>query len=300
MYKDSKNKLISTEGRGIVDIDKIPEPARELLNTNDVVMKDRLAGTEISMAHILFSRGCPYKCVYCAANQDEKNEEIRYRDKRKIVKELENLKSTYNIEGFSIIDNCFLTNKDKAIEICKCITESKLGLAWSLAARVDHINDEVLEVLKKAGCIEIKFGIETGSDNLLNFMKKGVSVAMAEEAIRNTKKHGIGVKLFIITGLPGETDKIHNETKKFLNKLKTEKLVDRVSLLRYTPLAGSYIYDHPNKYGINNNKLNIENFEKVSLYRNSYDWWTDKKRIDDCNRWYDDLSSFIDNGWPED
>lgn len=300
IYRDNQDKLISTAGRGVVDIDKIPEPARELLNTSDVVMKDRLAGTEKTMVHVLFSRGCPYDCVYCAANQDGKNKRIRYRDKRNIVKELRNLKSTYDIEGFSIIDDCFLTNQDKAIEICEYIAESKLGLVWSLASRVDHINDEILKALKKAGCIEIKFGVETGSDDLLKSMQKNVTISMAEEAIRNTKKHGIGVKLFIITGLPGETDETHNETKKFLDKLKKANLVDRVSLLRYTPLAGSYIYDHPTQYGINNKMLNIENFEKVSLYRKSHDWWVDRNRINNCNKWYNDLRSFIDDRWSED
>ena len=222
---------------------------------------------------------------------------IRYRDKQLIVKELANLKSTYNIEGFSIIDDCFLTNKEKAIEICEFITISKLNLVWSLAARVDHIDDEILKVLSKAGCIEIKFGIETGSNELLSKMKKGITIEMAEEAIRKTKEQGIGVKLFIITGLPGESDKTHKETVDFLKKMKNENLVNRVSLLRYTPLAGSYIYDYPDKFGINRHALKIENFDKMFLYKKSYDWWNDRQRLKKCNNWYDDIQKVIEENW---
>lgn len=300
IYKDNKGSICHTEGRGAVDIDKIPEPARYLLPIQDVVMKDRLVGKDKIMVHMLYSRGCPNICRYCAANQNENNLRIRYRDKHLIVKELVNLKRAYNIEGFSIIDDCFLTNKKKAIEICEFIAKSHLNLEWSLAARADHIDDERLDALRKAGCIEIKFGIETGSNDLLKEMEKGITVELAEDAIRKTKAYGIGVKLFIITGLPGENQKTHKETICFLERMSQEKLVDRVSLLRYTPLAGSYIYDHPDKYGINNQVLKIENFDKMHLYKKSHDWWIDKQRFKKCNNWYNELQKVIEQNWGDD
>lgn len=297
IYKDNRGGIAQTEGRGNVDIDKIPEPARYLLPIQDVVMKDRLAGTEKSMVHMLFSRGCPNDCIYCAANQNGNNKCIRYRDKQLIVKELLNLKSAYNIDGFSIIDDCFLMNKKEAIEICKFIAESNLGLVWSLAARVDNVDDEILEVLQKAGCIEIKFGIETGSNDLLLKMQKGITIEMAEKVIQKTKAHGIGVKLFIITGLPEENEKDHIETIRFLEKMKKEGIVDRVSLLRYTPLAGSYIYDHPENYGINSQELKTDNFDKMYLYERSYNWWNDERRLMICDKWYNEIQTLIDKNW---
>lgn len=298
VYRNAAGKTFANGGRCIVDIDKIPEPARSKLNTDDVVMKDRLAGTEIRMVHMLFSRGCIYSCKYCAANQDGNVKKIRYRNKVQIVKELKNLKATYNIEGFSIIDDCFLTDQQKAIEICNYIKEEKLGLLWSLAARVDQINDDILNALKNSGCIEIKFGIETGSDQLLRAMQKGTTVEKAEYAIKLTKSHNIGVKLFIITGLPGETDDTHNETKNFLSKMRNNDLVDRVSLLRYTPLPGSYIYENANNFGINKERLSIDSFSKMHLYKNSNNWWKDDGRFEKCNEWYSEMRELIDNYWP--
>lgn len=297
IYKNYANSTQATEGRGCVDIDKIPFPARDLLSTEDIVMTDRLAGTDRKMIHMLFSRGCSYNCLYCAATQDQKVNHIRYRDKLKIVEELSLLIDTYSIQGFSIIDDCFLTEAEKAIEICRYIAEQNFKLKWSLAARVDQINDDILDALASSGCIEIKFGIETGSDELLEKMKKGITVTMAEEAIRQTKSYGIGVKLFIITGLPHESDETHNKTKDFLTRMHQEKLVDRVSLLRYTPLAGSYIYDNPENFGIKKNALNANNFSKTHLYRDSYDWWSDPERFSKCEGWYADMKSFIEHRW---
>lgn len=303
IYRDANKNPKTTPGSLFVDIDKIPFPARDLIPTEDIVMTDRLAGTELKMVHMLFSRGCIYDCAYCAANQDQRIKEIRYRDKHQIVEELRFLKEAYAIDGFSIIDDCFLTDQEKAIEICDYIASQDkklgLGLKWSLAARVDSINEKILDALSRAGCIEIKFGVETGSDELLKHMRKGATVSCAENAIRQTKAYGMNVKLFIITGLPFETDATHEETKRFLQKMRDENLVDRISLLRYTPLAGSYIYSQPSKFGVKKSVLGTENFDKVNLYRKSYNWWTEKSRYEDCERWYNDMRRFIDDRWTD-
>lgn len=299
IYRNHQKETLVNGDAQYVDVDKLPRPARDLLDDEDVVMTDRLAGTELRMVHMLFSRGCIYNCYYCAANQDGRIKKIRYRDKRKIVEELCWLKKRYEIGGFSIIDDCFLTDKEKAIEICKYIAEQKLELKWSLAARVDNIDDEVLEALRNSGCIEIKFGVETGSDELLKKMNKGVTVQNAENAIRKTKEYGINVKVFIITGLPNESDKTHKETQEFLQRMAEEKLIDRISLLRFAPLAGSYIYAQPNKFEICKNRLTAENFDKVSLYRESYDWWLDQKRFSECEKWYEDMKEFIAQYWSD-
>lgn len=130
-------------------------------------------------------------------------------------------------------------------------------------------------------------------------MNKGETVKQAEDAIRMTKNYGINVKLFIITGLPFESNDTHRQTKEFLDKMYLDKLVDRISLLRFTPLAGSYIYSQPDQFEVNKSSLGSKNFSKVSLYRKSSDWWTDKTRFKDCERWYKDMRKFIDERWSD-
>lgn len=297
IYRGTDQNIHATEGPRCVDINAIDPPARDLIPVNDLVMTDRLAGTNLKMVHMLFSRGCAYNCFYCAANQNRHIQEIRYRDKDKIYLELADLKESYHIEGFSIIDDCFLTDQDKAIEICDYIASKRLDLKWSLAARVDNINESVLTSLKNSGCIEIKYGVETGSDELLKKMNKRETVADAEKAIKLTKEFGIGVKLFIITGLPFETEQTHQETKDFLTRMCS--YIDRVSLLRYTPLAGSFIYTQPGKFGIKKSTLNSKNFHNTSLYRRSYDWWQDSADYKNRERWYRDMNKFINEHWGE-
>ncbi len=199
-----------------LNLDDIPFPARELLPDTDYIMTDRLAGTKYKMVHVLFSRGCQNNCFYCGVPKGKNNNIVRYRSAENIIKELDELKIK-DIEGFSIIDDCFLTNEEKALEIIRAV--GKVGLKWSLAARVDQINERVVSELKKANCLEIKFGIETGSDILLKKMNKQCTVADSKRAIKLVRNYGMNVKAFIITGLPFETKETNEETKRFLSEM---------------------------------------------------------------------------------
>lgn len=281
-----------------VDLDKIPFPARNLLPTEDIVMRGRVAGNnDIRMVHMLFSRGCANNCYYCAAHHDGKNTPTRYRSPDNIYKELSMLISDYGINGFSIIDDCFLTDEKKAIKICNKI--AGLGLKWSLAARVDQIarNPEILKVLKKAGCIEIKFGVETGSDEILRNVNKKATVDDAKQAIQLTSQEGINVKCFIVSGLPGETQKTNQETIDFLQEMK--EYIRSVSLLRFAPLPGSHIYEHPVDFGINGNKLNMNNFQYLQLYHKTTDWWLDSNKKRELDKCYNSLKKCIESIWGE-
>lgn len=276
---------------GCVDLNQIPFPARELLPEDDYIMNDRLADTNYKMVHVLFSRGCAYNCVYCGVPR-EGNRCVRYRSPQNIVDELESLKNM-GIEGFSIIDDCFLTKQNEALEIIKAI--SKVGLKWSLAARVDQINEEILAALEESGCLEIKFGIETGSNEILAKMKKGFTVEEAKNAINLVRSHNIGVKAFIITGLPGEDETTNEETKNFLREMGKEK-INRVSLLRFVPLPGSHIYNNPKDYGIKKDIKTID-YRCYKLYNGETDWWEDKNDFEIRNKIYEDISAFMKSIW---
>ena len=142
IYYKLNNKIIKKEQQGIIcNLDDIAFPARHLLPKELIVM-ERLSDTNLPIAHILFTRGCPYRCNFCA-NQ---NRNIRYRSKENIRKELEMLIQSYGIKGFCITDDNFLVNKSKAIPIIDEI--SKLGLKWSTLSRVDNVDLNLLQKLK--------------------------------------------------------------------------------------------------------------------------------------------------------
>lgn len=292
-YLKSQKVIKKYKKSACIELDEIPFPMRELLPEEDYIMKDRLAGTSYRMVHVLFSRGCQNNCYYCGVPKGKENNIVRYRSPQNIVKELEELK-VKGIEGFSIIDDCFLTDQEKAIEIIEAVAE--VGLKWSLAARVDQINAEIVNKLKQANCLEIKFGLETGSDTILQKMNKKCTVDEAREAIKLVRSYNINVKAFIITGLPFETKETNEETKQFLKEMGSEN-INRISLLRFVPLPGSYIYNHPEKFGLRDDFKQQISYKSYRLYDETDNWWKDDGEYILRNEIYKDIRDFMLTIW---
>ena len=296
-YYLSKGKLKTSRSPKCIDLNKVPIPDRSYLPSEYISMTRDIAGEKYKIAHIIMSRGCSYECAYCGVRRTG-NRVVRYRDADNIRTELMQLKEIYDIEGFSIIDDCFLTNKNKAIEILKKIKD--VNLIWSLAARIDQIDDDILKYLKESGCKEIKFGLETGSDKLLKDMEKGITVEQAREVLNKVYDFGLSAKVFIISGLPGEDDRTNQETIDFLKEMGTEK-IKRISLLRFVPLPGSKVYENPQKYGIRldiKNRLDsLDKYKQYRLYEEETNWWEDEEEFYKRNEYYKKIKEFIDSKW---
>lgn len=287
VYKDSKtDKFIHTPKRELIgDLDTIPFPARHLLPQNEIVMDDRLSNTHLPVAHILCSRGCPYNCNFCA-NQEHS---IRYRTGANIRKELEFLIDKYNIKGFCITDDNFIVNKEKIEDICREITP--LHLQWSSLSRVNTVDEELLKKIKESGCIEIKYGIESGSPRILKMMNKQITIEQIKKAITITHEIGIRVKAFILHGFPGENLESTKETIQLLDELKSK--IDRISLFRFVPLPGSPVYNNPKDY----NLILPQNFEDIFIYNNGRKWWGSKHDQDELEQSYQMLEDYVRNNW---
>ena len=175
----------------IGDIDCLPLPARHLLPVEDIVIPDRLAGRDLPMAHVMFSRGCPFPCAFCAAGRTR----VQYRSGTDVRTELVHLMDRYRIKGFGIVDDNFIVNKRKVTDICEHITD--LGLTWSALSRVDTVDRPLLDAMADAGCIEIKYGVESGSETLLKAMGKNTTRAQIKKAFALTADAGIEAKAFI-------------------------------------------------------------------------------------------------------
>ena len=231
------------------------------------------------------SRGCPNKCAFCC-NLDRN---IRYRSGKHVKKELEYLIQTYGIKGFCIIDDNFIMNNSKVLDIIDNI--SSLNLKWSALSRINGINEYILKKAKQAGCIEIKYGVESGSQEILNKMNKKITIEEIIKTITLTHDLGIKTKIFLIHGFPGENIKTTEETIELLKKLKDK--IDRISLFRFTPLPGSDVYVNPKKYDI----IVPENFDDLYIYNNQNIYWgteNDKREIDES---YSLLSNYIMSVW---
>jgi len=142
------------------------------------------------------------------------------------------------------------------VEICKALIRKKYDLKWSCAARVDMVQEENLKLMKKAGCTSISFGIESGSQRILDILGKNLKLEIINKGITMTGKMGIRARGYFIIGHPAETIESIEETKDLIKKLPFSEV--QVSFM--TPFPGTELYDTANKYGTFNNewtKLNI-------------------------------------------
>ena len=285
-YMDGNGTVKYTPKRELInDLDTIPFPSRHLLPIEDVVMNDRLSNTNLPIAHILCSRGCPYSCNFCA-NQEHS---IRYRTGKNIRKELEFLIKEYGIKGFCITDDNFIVDRNRIEDICNEI--APLNLKWSSLSRVNTVNEELLIKLKESGCIEIKYGIESGSPRILDLMNKRITIEQIRQAILTTNKVGIKVKAFILHGFPGENMESTMETIRLLESLKDN--IERISLFRFVPLPGSPAYYNAGKYDLHLS----ENLEDIFIYNNDRKWWGSEDDQQELEKAYQMLEKYIKDNW---
>lgn len=216
-FRDDLENIVVTPKRELIkELDKLPPTLWKLFEidkyqgTLSVEEKTRAIG-------VISSRGCPYLCVFCS---NSLNRTIRYRDPKLFVDEIQYLHEKYGFPGINIQDDSFTAKASQAKNICDEILTRKLRIRWYCSLRVDRASYELLSLMKEAGCVALGYGIETGSDKLLQNIKKGINTTMVREAIANTKRAGYEhVTLFYMTSLPGQTKEDVIKGSKFINEM---------------------------------------------------------------------------------
>jgi anaerobic magnesium-protoporphyrin IX monomethyl ester cyclase len=223
-----KGKIVRTDEREFIqNLDKLPHPAYKYFPLE----KYRLYGKLI--LPITTSRGCFANCSFCLAPRMA-GRKFRARSPKNVVDELELFKNLYKPDAFTFHDETFTTDKERAIAICDEIKRRKIGLPWDCSTRVDRISGEVLVKMKEAGCQLVSFGAESGSQEILNAMKKGTTVEQNERAIKCVKEAGMTVTVSMIIGYPGETEETLKQTLNFIRRTQP----DDVHLSLATPYPG--------------------------------------------------------------
>src|SRR4030065_2155543 len=136
------------------------------------------------------------------------------------------------------VDALFAASRLRVTELCQLLIESGLNFTWSCTSRVDTIKPDTLELMKKAGCWEISFGLETGSDVLLKKMDKAAEVEKSEQAVNWTAAAGIRTKGLFMLGYPGETRETVELTKAFVRRIP----MTIMNLTKFTPYPRSPVY----------------------------------------------------------
>ncbi len=164
------------------------------------------------------TRGCAWKCTFCGSPKFW-SQKIRFRSPEKFVEELEVL---YNkgITFFYFSDDNFTINKDRVVEICKRILEKDIKISWNAISRVDYVDDDLLFWMRKAGCIQISYGVESGSEKIRNLLNKKINTDQIKKAFQVTTRYGILARAYFIYGSPGETWETIHDTISLIHEIK--------------------------------------------------------------------------------
>jgi|SRR3989344_1334869 len=240
-----KNKIIRNPSRPFIeDLDKLPFPALNLFEI-DKYKGSHLTGRAHPIAPIETSRGCPNNCVYC--NKNIFKRVFRVKSPKRVVDEIEYILSL-GYKELHIADDAFSTDIQRAKDICDEIINRNLKFHWSLfnGIRVDRLDLELLKKLKKSGCYQIAFGIESGNQKILDLINKGTTIIQIENAVKMSKEAGIETFGFFMFGLPGETEKTMRDTINFAKKLN----LDIAKFVITIPYPGTELYNDLNKKGL--------------------------------------------------
>jgi radical SAM superfamily enzyme YgiQ (UPF0313 family) len=235
----------------IEDLDSIPFPARHLLPFDSVFSRNAFSVGGDHAGTIITSRGCPFDCSFCAS-EIMWSVKVVYRSPENVESEIRNLIEEYGIRSFRFQDDTMTLNKERFERLCEKITP--LGIKWRTTTRVDIASLEVLKMMKKAGCEEVGYGIESLSQEVLDKNAKKINITDAYTAVKNTKKAGLKSRLFFIIGLPGEQPGFAQRLGGFIEKTDP----DGVDVSTMVPYPGSPIYHNPERFGI---KLKTKEFD---------------------------------------
>ncbi len=238
-----KNKFIKNLPRPFIEnLDTLPVIDRELIDGGIewyLTLPGNIRGHLIERCTtIITSRGCPGNCIFCSSRAMWSSH-VRQRSVKNVIKEIDYLVNKYNIKGLFFLDDTFTYNKKWILKFCKEFSKKNYKIKWGCSSRVNTISDEILYSLKNAGCIQIDFGVESGSDKVLNFMRKGQNKKIIINAFNLIHKYKMKSLACFIIGSPGETKEEMEKTFEIAKKIKPNYAI--FSIL--TPLPGSTLYD---------------------------------------------------------
>jgi radical SAM superfamily enzyme YgiQ (UPF0313 family) len=254
------------------ELDLLPIPDRSLLPKdvdyfNPIVKK-------VPYTTMITSRGCPGLCTFCTVPNFYGNK-TRMRSEELVLKELEEIKRQGYKEVW-IRDETFTFYRDRNIRICKEMIRRKLNLSWLCNARVGTVDRKTMKLMKKAGCHMIKFGVESGDQQILNNVKKGITTKNTIKTYRWAHEVGMDTHAHMMLGMPGETRKTIEKSINFALKIDPTT----VSFGICTPYAGTPLYYEvlkKNKEIRDGSALNLRDLHETSFYNKYFTSLTDKE-----------------------
>ena len=210
-----KGKIIHTGNPDLIkNLDEVPFPARHL---TEYQKYSSLLAKRSPVTTMITSRGCPFRCLFC--DRPHLGKVFRARSAKNVVDEMEEC-AKMGIKEFLIYDDTFTINKQRVLDICDEIIKRDLNIGWDIRARVDTVDEEMLKKMHEAGCERIHYGVEAGNKEILQVLRKGITLEQAERAFKITRKAKIDTLAYFMIGSPRETKETILDTINFAKRLK--------------------------------------------------------------------------------
>lgn len=236
-YKKDGKIHINPPRELIPDIDKLPMPYWKDLAKGRYIEFPTGYEKETRYFTIITGRGCPFQCNFCASDIIFKRK-LRVRSPENVFNEIKWLYDNYEARYFNFVDDTLTLKRKNVLDLCRMIIDSGMNITWRGTSRVNVVDPEILRYMKDAGCHLISYGIESGDPQILNLIKKNISLEQAKKAVTITKEAGIIAHGFFMVGNLGETWETVNRTIDFMKELDA----DSVSCSIIVPFPGTEIY----------------------------------------------------------
>jgi anaerobic magnesium-protoporphyrin IX monomethyl ester cyclase len=252
--KDNKSKILgltyregkeirSTPPRPLIpDLDQLPFPAFHLLPMNKYRLHPPF-GRQSPSVPIISSRGCPYRCIYCS--KSVYGRKLRTNTARYVVNEIEYLVEKYHAKEVKFYDDVFTIDRNRVIKICDGLKKRGIDIQWTSETRVNLVDKKLLETMRDSGCYMVEYGVESGSRQILNNLKKDITPEQVVRAFELTHNVGIQTVAYFMLGSPGDTPETIRKTIDFAKKLDPDFVTFSIS----TPYPGTELYDLVAKEG---------------------------------------------------
>jgi len=240
-YKENGVVKVNTERAFIENPDELPFPARGLFPLS----------LYESPGTVLISRGgCPFNCRFCAVNNIWKGSR-RFRKPEKVLEEIIFIFKYGQAQEINFVDDTFTLNRERVIELCELLKEIKesLQLRWMCSTRVDLVDRELLQKMRNAGCYGVQFGVEAGSQKILDSIGKKITLKQARDAVQTALDVGMEVTCSFMFPHPEDTEETIREQIQLMKELINMGTTENLTLT--TPLPGTYYYEHADELGIN-------------------------------------------------
>jgi anaerobic magnesium-protoporphyrin IX monomethyl ester cyclase len=231
--------FIDTPERPVItDLDALPHPASD----------PRTIGVEeeSQFEFIITSRGCPAACTFCSSPEFW-GRGLRFRSAENMIGEVRLLREKHGVVYLSVRDDTFTVSRKRVVDFCRGLIDSGIDLLWDCQSRVNIVDEERLVWMRRAGCTHIQYGVESGSPRMLQRLNKGITLDEIRAAAALTRRVGLGLSIYLITGIDSETDEDLRSTVRLIEEIRPHDGL--VSPLTVYPGTGLY-EDAKRRFGI--------------------------------------------------